>query len=149
MDLVVPLLAALISAAAVTWLIFRLSRQVDGWTGRQFALVWLFGACAVILLLIATAHVPKGHELVTTRCDPARDTNCRATAAPQVSTNGDTVCCYPGVTVFSLEHNTPEGEGMKIGLIMLAVGTVFGLIVLTNQWMRRAVGGDSSIREES
>ena len=143
MDLVLPLLAALLSTAAVTWLIFRLARQVDGWTGRRFALFWLGGAAAVILLLVATAHVPKGHELITTRCDPARDAGCRATAAPQVSATGDTVCCYPGVTVFSLEHNTPEGEGIKIGLIMLAVGTVFGLIVLTNHWMRRAVRGGS------
>ena len=133
MDLALPLLAALLSAAAITWLIFSLSRRVAAYTGRQFTFVWVCGVCLVVALFVATAHVPKGHELIATRCDPARDANCRATAGPQVSAAGDTLCCYPGVTEFSLEHNTPQGEAMKIAFITLAVGMVFGLIMLTKQ----------------
>lgn len=137
LDLVLPLLAATIAATAGTWLLFRLSRGVERWTGRQLALVWLCGLCAVVVLGVATAHVPTTKDLYTARCDPARDPACRATAAPQVSATGDTVCCYPGVTEFTIEHTTTVGEAAKISLIMLLVGTLIGLFILTNQWIGR------------
>ena len=137
MDVLLPLAAALLSASAVTWLMFYLSRGVDRWTARQLSLCWLCGLAAAIALLVATAHVPKHRELIPTRCDPARETGCRATGAPRISVSGDTACCYPGVTQFALESKTPAGEAAKISLIMLAVGTVFGLFMLTRAWMRR------------
>ena len=84
-----------------------------------------------------TARIPKQREMYSYRCDPALVAGCRATGAPNVSTSGETLCCYPGVKVEPLEHTTPQGEAAKIGLIILAVGTMFGLAVLTRQWTSR------------
>jgi hypothetical protein len=61
----------------------------------------------------------------------------RATGAPQITASGDTVCCYPGVIRFALASKTPAGEAAKSTFIMLAVGTMFGLIMLTSAWTRR------------
>ena len=139
MDVLLPIAAALLSASAVTALIFYLSRGVDRWTARQMSLCWITGLAAIFVLLVATANVPKHRELIPTRCDPAREDGCRATGAPRISASGDTACCYPGVMQFTLESKTPAGEAAKIGLIMLAVGTGFGLFMLTSAWMRRSL----------
>jgi hypothetical protein len=101
------------------------------------SLLWLTGLAAIIVFLVATANVPKHREFITTRCDPARQAGCRATGAPQITASGDTVCCYPGVIRFALASKTPAGEAAKITFSMLAVGTMFGLIMLTSAWTRR------------
>lgn len=136
-DLALALIASLIAATAVTWLIFRLSRSVERWTRAQFVLFWIGGIGAIALFAMGTAHVQTTADHYTTRCLPGRDANCRATGVPRVSASGDTACCYPGITEFSIEHTTAAGEATKIALIMFVVGTLFGLVMLGGQWMRR------------
>lgn len=143
MDLALALVAALIAASAVTWLIFRLSRSVGQWTLAQVVLLWILGIGAAAFFATATAHVQTMADHYTARCVPGRDANCRATGAPVVSASGDTACCYPGITEFSIVHTTAAGEATKIALIMLAVGTLFGLVVLGSQWLRRTAPRDT------
>ncbi len=136
MDLALALIAALIAATAITWLIFRLSRSVEQWTVAQFVLLWIVGIAAIALFATGTAYVQTTADHYTARCVPGRDANCRASGEPRVSASGDTACCYPGITEFSIEHTTAAGEATKIALIMLAVGTLFGLVILGSQWLR-------------
>ena len=85
MDLALALIAAVLAATAVTWLIFRLSRSVERWTQSQVALLWIVGIVAVALLATETAHDQTVTDHYTSRCLPGRDANCRSTGAPRVS----------------------------------------------------------------
>ena len=142
MDLALALIAALIAAVAVTWLILRLTRSVERWTLAQFAWLWIVGIGAIALLAAGTGHVQTTSEQFTTRCIPGRDANCRATGSPRVSASGDTACCYPGITQFSITTTTAAGEATKLALIVLIVGTLFGLVVLGRQWLTRTAPRD-------
>lgn len=146
MDVILPMLGALAAASSVTWAIFRLNARAVGWTSRQLGLMWLAGGGVSVACAIATAHVPIRRERMTSVCDPARDAACRPSGPARITPSGETLCCYPGTTEWTLEGKTTLGESLKIALIMTIVGTIFGLIILTRTWLGGRLAGDPGRR---
>ena len=117
MYLVLAIVSSLVSACAVTFLIFWLAGSVGTWPGRKFALLFGTGLVLTIALFGSVNKIPKKHETWTVPCDSTRETGC-----------------HNGVYVSTLESNSDAGEVAKLGLITTATGMLFGLFMLSRLW---------------